>query len=78
MLGTDIKAFMNHEDFKIDKRNKPRIFANAFKMSNKKVLFRKVYSLFVITERMISVLLVYSSSEMLHDSKKRQFITIMR
>ena len=39
MLGTDIKAFMNHEDFKIDKRNKPRIFANAFKMSNKKVLF---------------------------------------
>ena len=33
---------MNHEDFKIDERNKPRIFANAVKMKDEESSFQKV------------------------------------
>ena len=28
-LGTDIKARMNDQDFKINNKNKPRVFANT-------------------------------------------------
>ena len=35
ILGTDIKSYINDKSFKIDKRNKPRVFANTFKMSEK-------------------------------------------
>ena len=27
LLGTDIKSYLNNKSFKIDERNKPRIFA---------------------------------------------------
>ena len=27
ILGTDAKAFMNHQSFKINEENKPRIFS---------------------------------------------------
>ena len=33
ILGTDIKTFFNQNDFKIDKRNKPRVFANTIKIN---------------------------------------------
>ena len=36
ILGTDIKAFLNDENFKINKKNKPRIFANILKKMKKK------------------------------------------
>ena len=39
ILGTDIKAYMNHQDFKINKKNKPRIFANSVKLDKKYKLF---------------------------------------
>ena len=41
LLGTDIKTFINNNDFKIDRRNKPRIFANTLKMDNKNTTFNK-------------------------------------
>ena len=41
ILGTDIKSYINDESFKIDKRNKPRIFANTFKMSERNTEFAK-------------------------------------
>ena len=72
MLGTDIKAFMNHEDFKIDKRNKPRIFANAFKMSNKRSSFSKsIFTLCNYRENDKCPPWSIQASEMLHDSKKK-------
>ena len=32
LLGTDIKTYLNSKEFKVDKRNKPRIFANTIRM----------------------------------------------
>ena len=41
MLGTDIKAFLNNNDFKIDPRNDPRIFANTMKSNPEGASFNK-------------------------------------
>ena len=49
VLGTDIKAFLNSDDFKINKDNDPRIFANTIKLSNEKSTFDK--SIFTICEQ---------------------------
>ena len=32
VLGTDIKAYLNQDIFKINEKNKPRIFANTIKI----------------------------------------------
>ena len=32
ILGSDIKAYLNDEDFKIHSDNKPRVFANTLKI----------------------------------------------
>ena len=42
ILGTDIKAYMNHQDFKINK-NKPRIFANSVKLDKIQIILTKVF-----------------------------------
>ena len=34
IAGTDIKAYLNQDDFKLHEKNKPRIFANAIKLEN--------------------------------------------
>ncbi len=41
IIGTDIKAYLNQEDFKIQARNKPRVFANAVKLDSKESQFTK-------------------------------------
>ena len=41
MIGTDVKAFFNDENFKINKKNKPRIFSNTSSISQKKSFFTK-------------------------------------
>ena len=41
ILGTDIKAFLNQKSLKINKRNKPRVFANTVKIDEKKTEFTK-------------------------------------
>ena len=41
MVGSDVKMFLNQDDFKIDKRNDPRFFANTLNMTNKKKEFQK-------------------------------------
>ena len=41
MIGTDIKAYLNDEKFKADKRNKPRIFANSIRFKNSNTHFKK-------------------------------------
>ena len=72
ILGTDIKAKINQEDFKINEKNKPRIFANAVQISEKKSLFEK--SIFTICDyRAEDKCPPWSiqSSKMLHDNEKK-------
>ncbi len=72
MLGTDIKAFLNQEDFKINTRNKPRIFANTVKLQKDKKLFGKsVFTLCDYRENDKCPPWTIQSSKMLHDNKKK-------
>ena len=41
MIGTDVKAFLNDEQFKINKENKPRIFANTAQLKESGTSFQK-------------------------------------
>ncbi len=41
IVGTDIKAYLNQENFKINKDNKPRIFSNTIKLDDKFSEFTK-------------------------------------
>ena len=41
LLGTDIKAFLNDSDFKINEENEPRIFSNTMKLTSQKSFFEK-------------------------------------
>ena len=41
IFGTDTKAFLNQENFKINSKNKPRVFANTVKINDKETKFTK-------------------------------------
>ena len=56
LLGTDIKAFLNSSDFKVNDNNDPRIFANTIKLTNQKVFLIKVFLLYVNTGKVKNVL----------------------
>ena len=72
LLGTDIKTFINKDDFKIDERNKPRIFANTVKMSKEITTFNKSnFTLCNFREDDKCPPWSIQSTEMLHDSKKK-------
>ena len=49
VLGTDIKAFLNNKEFKINEKNDPRIFANSLRLSGKESSFDK--SVFTLCEQ---------------------------
>ena len=57
ILGTDIKAFLNDDAFKIHKDNKPRIFANTIQINDEFGKFKKAILLYVTTGKKINVLL---------------------
>ena len=72
ILGTDIKAFLNDESFKINKKNKPRVFANAIKINKNESMFGK--SIFTICDYRKEDKCppwTIQASKMLHDSKKK-------
>ena len=72
IIGTDIKAFLNQEEFKIDKENKPRIFANTIKIENQNSEFTK--SIFTMCNyRKGDKCPPWSlqASKMAHDKKKK-------
>ncbi len=46
VLGTDIKAFLNNKEFKINEKNDPRVFANTIKLDDERSTFGK--SIFTI------------------------------
>ena len=51
------KAFLNHEDFKIDSDNKPRVFANTVKIDNENSEFTKSIFTLCNYRKKINVLL---------------------
>ncbi len=72
IIGTDIKAYINQKDFKIDSRNKPRVFANTIKLNKEKSSFNK--SIFTLCDyRKNDKCPPWSiqSTKMTHDSKKK-------
>ncbi len=72
LLGTDIKTFINKDEFKSDSRNKPRIFANTVSINKNKTIFDK--SNFTICDYRKNDKCppwIIQSSKMLHDSKKK-------
>ena len=72
ILGSDIKAFLNNENFKVSEKNKPRIFSNNFSSNNEENIFIK--SIFTLCDyRKNDKCPPWSiqSSKMLHNSKKK-------
>ncbi len=72
ILGSDAKFFINQDDFKIDERNKPRIFSNTSKISGNKSIFKKsVFTLCNYRKNDKCPPWSIQSNEMLHDNKKK-------
>ena len=72
ILGTDIKSYLNNEDFKIDKRNKPRIFANSLSRKEEISSFKKsIFTLCNYRENDKCPPWTIQAKEMLHDNKKK-------
>ncbi len=72
ILGTDIKSYINDKNFKIDKRNKPRVFANTFKMSKKNTEFTKsIFTLCDYRKKDECPPWSIQASKMFHDSQKK-------
>ncbi len=72
ILGTDIKAFLNQENFKINPDNKPRIFANTMSLSEKVSSFNK--SIFTICDYRKNDKCppwTIQATQMLHDNIKK-------
>ena len=70
---------MNDENFKINEKNKPRIFANTIKIDNKINSINISISIYVILERMINVHPgQYKHQKCFTIIIKKQFITIMQ
>ena len=72
ILGTDIKAFINQEGFKINEQNKPRIFANSFSLNKKQSEFNKsVFTICDYRENDKCPPWTIQAKKMLHDNKKK-------
>ena len=72
IIGTDSKIFINQEDFKVSKKNKPRIFSNTINLNEDASIFGK--SIFTLCDyRKNDKCPPWSiqASKMLHDSKKK-------
>ena len=72
LLGTDIKAFLNDSDFKINDENEPRIFSNSMKLTNQKSFFNKsIFTLCKFREGEKCPPWVLKSNKMTHDNKTK-------
>ena len=72
ILGTDIKTFLNDDSLKINKDNKPRIFANSVQIKDENKLFKK--SVFTLCDYRTNDKCppwTIQASEMLHDKEKK-------
>ena len=72
IVGSDIKAFLNDKDFKINKNNKPRIFANTASFKNNNTKFNKsVFTLCDYRENDKCPPWTMEAKEMNHDQSKK-------
>ena len=72
VIGTDIKAFLNNEQFKINEKNKPRVFANAIEIKKNQNLFKKsIFTLCNYRKNDKCPPWTIQASKMLHDNKKK-------
>ena len=72
VFGTDIKAYLNEKAFKINNKNKPRVFANNFKLSADANVFKKsIFTLCDYRKNDKCPPWTIQSSKMLHDNKKK-------
>ena len=72
IVGTDIKAYLNSEQFKVNEKNKPRIFANTVGINNKKTIFKNsIFTLCDYREGDKCPPWSLQSSEVLHDAEKK-------
>ena len=72
ILGTDSKLYINENDFKIDERNKPRIFSNTSKINKTSSVFQKnIFTFCDYRENDKCPPWSIQSEEMLHDNKKK-------
>ena len=72
VIGTDIKAFLNDDQFKINEKNKPRIFANSIEIKRDRNLFKKsIFTLCNYRDNDKCPPWTIQASKMLHDNKKK-------
>ncbi len=72
ILGTDIKAFLNQENFKINKKNKPRIFANSMKILKDESSFNKgIFTVCDYRKEDKCPPWTIQAKKILHDNKKK-------
>tara|TARA_B100001057_G_scaffold496277_1_gene597318 strand:- start:7179 stop:9578 length:2400 start_codon:yes stop_codon:yes gene_type:complete len=72
LLGTDIKAFLNHQDFKVNNKNDPRIFANTMRLNDLGSSFNKsVFTLCEFKENEKCPPWTLQASKMTHDNKSK-------
>ena len=79
IIGADIKAFLNQENFKIHKDNKPRVFANTVKIDNQSSEFTKsIFTLCDYRKKDKCPPWSLNASKMTHNKKKKLSITIVQ
>ena len=72
IIGTDIKAFLNQKSFRINDKNKPRVFANTINFKNQKSKFSKsVFTLCDYRENDKCPPWLLQAREMTHDKKDK-------
>ena len=72
ILGTDIKAFLNSEDFKINNKNDPRVFANSMQSNENGISFNKsIFTLCEFREGEKCPPWTLQASKMTQDNKKK-------
>ena len=79
IIGADIKAFLNQENFKIHKDNKPRVFANTVKIDNQNNEFTKsIFTLCDYRKEDKCPPWSLNASKMTHNKKIKLSIMIMQ
>ena len=72
ILGTDIKAYFNSNEFKTNPDNQPRVFANTINLNNKRSSFGKsIFTMCNYRKNDKCPPWTVQSSKMLHDRKKK-------
>ena len=72
IIGTDIRSFLNDPDFKINEKNKPRVFANTININDEKTQFTKsIFTLCNYREEDKCPPWSLLASKMTHDKKKK-------